>query len=142
DVLSAKDFAVTGDTGVVDALSRVTGVTTVGDKYVYVRGLAERYSSVLFNGALLPSPDPLRRVVPLNVFPAGVMEQLTVQKTYAAYLPADFSGGSVQMQTRSVPSEREARLSFSTGYKGDTTGNRQTWYEGSGSDWTGYDGSY
>ena len=142
DVLSAEDFATTGDSGVVDALSRVTGVTTVGDKYVYVRGLGERYSSTLFNMALLPSPDPVRRVVPLDLFPAGVMQDLSVQKTWSPSLPADFAGGSVQLNTRDVPNQQEARLSLTTGYRTDTTGRATTWYEGSGSDWTGYDGSY
>ena len=96
DALSKEDFKVTGDSGVADALARVTGVTIVDDKYVYVRGLGERYSSTLFNNAMLPSPDPSRRVVPLDLFPSGVMEQLSVTKTYAPHLPADFSGGSLQ----------------------------------------------
>ncbi|HEY2772591.1 MAG TPA: TonB-dependent receptor [Candidatus Binatia bacterium] len=142
DVLTAKDFAVTGDSNVVDALSRVTGVTTVGDKYVYVRGLGERYSSTLFNGAMLPSPDPFRRVIPLDLFPSGVMDQLSVQKTYAPYLPADFSGGSVQLKTRSVPAEPETRLSLSSEYRVGTTFSNREWYEGSSQDWTGFDGSY
>ena len=142
DVLSAEDFAVTGDSNVVDALSRVTGVTTVGDKYVYVRGLGERYSSILFNNAALPSPDPFRRVVPLDLFPSGVMEQLTVQKTFAPSIPGDFAGGSVQLTTRAVPAEREANMSVSMGVNTETTGRTTPWYEGSGSDWTGFDGNY
>jgi outer membrane receptor protein involved in Fe transport len=137
DVLSAADFSVTGDSEVADALSRVTGVTVVDDKYVYVRGLGERYSSTLFNGALLPSPEPSRRVVPLDLFPSGVMEQLSVQKTYSPYLPADFSGGSLQMTTRSIPAERELSLSVSTEYNTETTFRRSVWTEGDGFDWAG-----
>ncbi|HYB98493.1 MAG TPA: TonB-dependent receptor [Candidatus Limnocylindrales bacterium] len=142
DVLDAEDFAVTGDSGVVDALARVTGVTTVGDKYVFVRGLAERYSNTLFNFANLPSPDPVRRVVPLDLFPAGVMEQLSVQKTYAPYLPAEFSGGSVQLTTRAIPRERMFRLSLSTDFNDQTTFTDKTWLEGSSTDWSGFDGDH
>jgi len=139
DVLSAEDFAATGDSGVVDALSRVTGVTTVGDKYVYVRGLGERYSSTLFNNASLPSPDPVRRVVPLDIFPSGVMEQLSVQKTYSPSLPADFAGGSVQLTTKAVPAERVLHFDVSTKANTRTTFRKTPWYEGSGTDWTGFD---
>ncbi len=140
DVLSAEDFAVTGDSNVVDALARVTGVTVVDDKYIYVRGLGERYSSTLFNGASLPSPDPVRRVVPLDLFPSGVMEELSIQKTYAPYLPADFAGGSVQLTTRAIPAQREAKLAFATEYNTETTGKSETWYKGDSADWTGFGG--
>jgi len=142
DVLSADDFKVTADSGVADALARVSGVTIVDDKFVYVRGLGERYSSTLFNSALLPSPDPLRRVVPLDLFPTGVMEQLSVQKTWAPYLPADFSGGSVQLTTKRVPAERQASLSFSTAYNSQTTFKEVDWLRGDGSDWTGFEGGF
>lgn len=139
DVLSAEDFAATGDSGVVQALGRVTGVTTVGDKYVYVRGLGERYSSTLFNGAVLPSPDPVRRVLPLNLFPSSAMEQLSVQKTYSANLPAEFSGGSVQLKTRAVPEEEEFHLGVTLKTNTETTGRSTPWYEGTSTDWTGFD---
>jgi TonB-dependent receptor len=140
DVLSAQDFSVTADSNVSDAVARVTGVTVVDDKYVYVRGLGERYSTTLFNGALLPSPEPTRRVVPLDLFPAGAMEQLSVQKTYAPYLPADFSGGSLQMTTRSIPAERQVALGVSTEYNTETTFRRVPWAEGDSQDWTGFSG--
>lgn len=142
DVLDAKDFQTTGDSSVVQALGRVTGVTTVGDKYVYVRGLGERYSSTLFDGATLPSPDPVRRVVPLDIFPSGVMEQLTVQKTYTPSLPADFAGGSVQLTTRSIPRERLLSFSVTTKANTQTTGKSTPWFEGGGADWTGFDDGF
>lgn len=142
DVLNADDFAATGDSSVVQALSRVTGVTTVGDKYVYVRGLGERYSSTLFNGALLPSPDPVRRVLPLDLFPSSTMDQLAVQKTWSANLPAEFSGGSVQLKTRAVPEEREFKLSVSMKTNTETTGKETAWMNGGGADWTGFDDGF
>src|SRR5688572_7565827 len=141
DVLTAEDFAVTGDSNVVDALSRVTGVTTVGDKYVFVRGLGERYSQTLFNDSLLPSPDPFRRVIPLDLFPSGAMDQLSVQKTYAPYLPADFAGGSVQLTTRAIPAEREASMTLKLKANSRTTFQTRPWYSGgSSTDYFGFDG--
>lgn len=142
DVLSAEDFSTTGDSSVVDALSRLSGVTTVGGKYVYVRGLGERYSSTLFNGATLPSPDPVRRVVPLDLFPSSVMEQLAVQKTYAAWLPADFAGGSVQMTTRSVPAEQEFNFDVSILTNDQATDRKTPWFEGGDADWSGFDDGF
>ena len=112
DVLSAEDWSVTGDSSAVDALARVVGLTVVGGRYVYVRGLGERYSSTTLNGAAIPSPDPTRRVVPLDLFPTGILDSVDVSKTYAPYLPGDFSGGTVQLRTRSVPNEPGFTLSI------------------------------
>ncbi len=142
DVLGAEDFAVTGDSSVVDALARVTGVTIVDDKYVYVRGLGERYSATSFNKALLPSPDPARRVVPLDLFPSGVMEQLSVQKSWGAYLPADFSGGALEMTTRAIPFDRERNMKVSVGGNTQTTFQDANWYKGDSQDWTGFGGGF
>jgi outer membrane receptor protein involved in Fe transport len=142
DVLSSKDFAVTADSDVTGALSRVTGITVVDDKFVYVRGLGERYASTLFNSAQLPSPDPARRVVPLDLFPSGVMKQLTIQKTWAPYLPGDFSGGSLQMTTRDIPGHSETHLGLATEYNTQTTGKRAFWYKGDSQDWTGFEGGF
>ncbi len=138
DSLSSADFKATADSDVVGALARVTGVTVVDGKFVYVRGLGERYSSTLFNSALLPSPDPARRIVPLDLFPTNVMEELTIQKSWAPYLPGDFSGGSVQMTTRSVPQTYESTMGMAVEYNSETTGRDVLWNEGGDSDWSGF----
>ena len=122
DIISAEDFAVTGDSSAVDALARVTGLTVVGDKYVYVRGLGERYSNTTFNRSALPSPDPTRRVIPMDLFPTGALESVDIQKTYTAYLPGDFSGGTVQLKTRDVPDEGRNKISISIAGNSETTG--------------------
>jgi len=142
DVLTNEDWATTGDSDVTGALGRVSGVTIVDDKFVYVRGLGERYSSTLFNNALLPSPDPARRVIPLDLFPSAAMQELQIQKTYSPYLPADFSGGSVQLQTLQVPAELDARLSASVEYNSESTGKNKLWYKGDNADWTGFEGGF
>ena len=83
-VLTNEDIARTGEGDIAGALGRVTGLTVVGDGFVYVRGLGDRYSLALLNGSPLPSPEPLRRAVPLDLFPSDVIASSLVQKTYSA----------------------------------------------------------
>jgi len=103
EVLGAEQIKKSGDGDAASALRRVTGLTVVGGRFVYVRGLGDRYSSTLVNGAVLPSPEPEKRVVPLDQFPAPLLESLVVQKTWSPELPGEFGGGSVQLRTRSSP---------------------------------------
>jgi hypothetical protein len=139
DVLSAEQISRAGDSDAAGALKRVTGLTLVGGQYIYVRGLGERYSSVVLNDATIPSPDPTRRVVPLTLFPTDVIEAVVVQKSAAANLPGEFGGGTVQLRTVSFPPELTAKLSVNLGYRDNTTGADGLAYEGSDTDWLGID---
>jgi len=89
NVLGAEAISRAGDSDAAGALKRVTGLTLVDGQFVYVRGLGERYSSTLLNEANVPSPDPTRRVVPLNLFPADILASVIVTKSYEANLPAE-----------------------------------------------------
>ena len=80
-VLSSEQIARTGEGNIAGALGRVTGLSVVGSGFVYVRGLGDRYSLALLNGSPLPSPEPLKRVVPLDLFPTGVIASSLVQKS-------------------------------------------------------------
>ncbi|MGM0558806.1 MAG: TonB-dependent receptor domain-containing protein, partial [Myxococcota bacterium] len=139
DVIGAEQFSKTGDSTAAGALSRVTGLTVVGGKYVYVRGLGERYSSTLLNGASLPSPEPEKRVVPLDLFPTSMLESVTIQKTYTADMPGEFGGGVIRMETRSYPSDFEWSVGLSTGFNTDTTFREAPVYRGGRLDWLGTD---
>lgn len=139
EALSAEEIARSGDSDAAAALKRVTGLTLVSGKYVYVRGLGERYSSVLFNGAQLPSPDPTRRVVPLDLFPTDILEGVIVQKSYSPERPAEFGGGTVQLRTKNVPDDFFFKLSLGSGWAQDTTFQDGLRYEGNGQDWTGHE---
>jgi outer membrane receptor protein involved in Fe transport len=121
DVLSAEQMSAAGDSDAAGALKRVPGLTVVGGKYVYVRGLGERYSSTLLNGAGLPSPEPERRVVPLDLFPTSSLESVVIQKTFSPDRPAEFGGGVIQLRTRGVPEKPIAKFSISTGFRTGTT---------------------
>ena len=138
-VLGAADIARTGDGNIAGALGRVTGLSIVGSGFVYVRGLGDRYSLALLNGSPLPSPEPLRRVVPLDIFPTGVIASSLVQKSYSVNYPGEFGGGVINLTTRAVP--REPFLNFGLGISGDseTTSQLGYTYFGSRSDNTGFD---
>ncbi len=138
-VLSSEDIARQGDGDVAGALQRVTGLSVVGGRFVYVRGLGERYSLALLNGAPLPSPEPLRRVVPLDLFPTSILASTVVQKSYSASYPGEFGGGVINLTTRVAP--REAFLTAGAGISGDseTTGLLGYTYYGSDTDFTGFD---
>lgn len=140
DVLGADQISKAGDSDAAGALKRVTGVTVVGGRFVYVRGLGERYSSTLLNGATLPSPDPERRVVPLDLFPAGVISSIVVQKTYSPDLPGEFGGGTVLLRTKDIPESFTAKLGVSTGYLSSTTFQSARTYEGGRLDFLGFGG--
>ena len=83
DVLDGESISRLGDSTVANAMRRMTGVSLVSDKFVYVRGLGERYSSTTLNGAYIPSPDLTRNVIPLDIFPSAVVSGLSVQKTFS-----------------------------------------------------------
>lgn len=139
DLLGAEQISRAGDSDAAGALKRVTGLTLVDGKFIYVRGLGERYSSTLLNGAQIPSPDPTRRVVPLDLFPTEVLEGIGVQKTYSAEMPAEFGGGTVQLRTKSFPNDFRMKISGSVGYDDTTTGENGLTYRGGSNDWLGRD---
>ncbi|WP_150007084.1 TonB-dependent receptor plug domain-containing protein [Iodidimonas nitroreducens] len=115
-LIDAEDFALSGDSDAAAALRRVTGLSLVGDGFVFVRGLGERYSKALLNGAELPSPQPLERVVPLDVFPAGFLESVLVQKTHSSQYPSEFGGGVVALRTKGLPDENFISFGVSSGF--------------------------
>ncbi|MAW51855.1 MAG: hypothetical protein CME01_03425 [Geminicoccus sp.] len=141
DVLGAEQMSRSGDSDAAGALKRVTGLSVVGGRYVYVRGLGERYSASLLNGSLLPSPEPERRVVPLDLFPTSLLESVVIQKTFSPDMPAEFGGGVVGLRTRTIPKEAFIKLGLSTGYVHNSTfQSGPMGFEGS-RDWLGFGAS-
>jgi hypothetical protein len=138
-VLSTADIARTGEGDIAGALQRVTGLSVVGGRFVYVRGLGERYSLALLNGSPLPSPEPLRRVVPLDIFPTSVIASSVVQKSYSVNYPGEFGGGVINLTTRSAPDEPFLTIGASLAADSETTNQLGYTYYGSDTDWTGFD---
>ncbi len=138
-VLSSADIARTGEGDIAGALSRVTGLSVVGNGFVYVRGLGDRYSLALLNGSPLSSPEPLRRVVPLDLFPTSIVASSLVQKTYSANFPGEFGGGVINLTTKAIPTESFLTVGGSISGDSETTAKLGYTYFGSGSDFTGFD---
>lgn len=138
-VLSSADIARTGEGDIAGALTRVTGLSVVGNGYVFVRGLGDRYSSALLNGSPLPSPEPLRRTVPLDIFPTTIVGSALVQKTYSVNYPGEFGGGVINLTTKAIPDENFVTIGASGGIDTQTTGKLGYTYYGSKTDWLGYD---
>lgn len=138
DILGAEMIGRVGDSTVAAALRRVSGLSLVNDKFVYVRGLGERYSSTTLNGATVPSPDLTRNVIPLDIFPTSVVDSLTVQKTYSADKAATFGGGSVDIRTKGIPEDLTYSIELGGGFNSETGGDVLT-YNGGGDDAYGTD---
>lgn len=113
--VTAEDIARSPDGDAATAVQRVSGVTVQEGKFVFVRGLGERYTTTALNGVRIPSPEPERKVVPFDVFPAGLLAKITTAKTFTPDLPGDFSGAQVDIRTREFPAHRQFTLSTSTG---------------------------
>lgn len=137
--LTPEDLARTGDGTAAEALNRVTGLTLNSGRFVYVRGLGERYSSALLNGSPLPSPEPLQRVVPLDLFPSSVLGGVSVQKTYSSNYPGEFGGGVIALRTLRAPQEGFLNLSTGISFNSETTGQDGLTYYGSRTDGLGFD---
>jgi len=138
-VLSSADIARTGEGDIAGALQRVTGLSVVGGGYVYVRGLGDRYSLALLNGSPLPSPEPLKRVVPLDIFPTSVIASSLVQKSYSVNYPGEFGGGVINLTTKAIPTEDFLNIGASLSGDSETTGRLGYTYYGSDTDFTGFD---
>lgn len=139
DVIGSEQMSRAGDSSAASALSRVTGLTVIDGKYVIVRGMGERYSNMTLNRLQVPSPEPSRRVVPLDLFPTGVLESVVVQKTYSPDMPGEFGGGVVQLRSRTYPDELLVSVTAQAGYNTQTHLRKNLGYEGGSLDWLGFD---
>ena len=138
-VLNAEAFARAGDSDLASALSRVTGLSIADGRFPIVRGLNERYQSATLNGVPLPSPEPLRRAAPLDLFPTAILSELVVAKTFAPSYSGEFGGGLISLRTNAVPDEDFLTVSAGFGLDTETTLRDGLFYEGGDTDVLGYD---
>ena len=138
-VLDEEIFETTGAGDIASALTRVTGLSLSQGKFVVVRGLNERYSSATLNGSPLPSPEPLRRVAPLDLFPTSVLSDVVVSKTFSPEFSGEFGGGAINMKTKGLPNEKFLEVSLSTSFNTETTLKEGLVYDGSSKDGLGFD---
>ncbi|MTI87044.1 MAG: TonB-dependent receptor [Balneolaceae bacterium] len=116
DAISSESMSRSGAGDAASAMSKVTGATVVGGKYVYVRGLGGRYSSTHLNGMELPSSDPDKKSFQMDLIPAGLLDNIVTLKTFTPDKPGNFSGGIVDLGTKSFPEQLLLKFSYSNSY--------------------------
>ncbi|NRB84052.1 MAG: TonB-dependent receptor [Winogradskyella sp.] len=140
DGLSAQAIKNSGAGNVASAVKAVPGVSIQGDKYVFVRGLGDRYTKSILNGIDIPGLDPDRNTIQMDLFPTNILDNVIVLKSASAEYPADFTGGIVNIVTRDFPSKAEYSISLGNGYNPDMHFNdNYLTSEGSDTDWLGFD---
>ncbi|MGD9764527.1 MAG: TonB-dependent receptor [Candidatus Binatia bacterium] len=135
ETMGAETISKSTDSDAAEVVTRVPAVTIKDDKFIVVRGLSERYSSALLNGSRLPSTDPNRRIVPLDLFPAEFIESLSIIKSYTPDLPGDFAGGLVSIDLAEPSPHLTYSLGMSTAANTVTTFQDYETYDGSTLDW-------
>lgn len=128
-----------GDAG--QALKRITGVTVVGDKFVYVRGVSERYNNTTLNGAALTSTEPDKKAFAFDMFPSEFLQSANVIKSFTPDMPGNFAGGLVQLNTIDFPQGFAFKVGLSSAYNDNVSlksGAFQT-YSGGATDWLASD---
>ena len=140
DGISAISLRKSGDTDAASSIKRVTGVSVSNGKYVYVRGLGDRYTKTILNGMDIPGLDPDRNTLQMDIFPTNIIDNIIVHKSFSAELPADFTGGIIDIEIKDFPEERKGEISLSGGYNPNFHFNADyLTYEGGKTDFLGFD---
>ena len=141
DGVSKEEISKLPDADAGQALKRVSGVTLVGDKFIYVRGSSDRYSNTTLNGSTLTSTEPDKRSFDFGMFPSEFLQQANITKSFTPDLPGNFAGGLVQLQTIDFPDGFSLKASLSTSANNNTQISDNTFrsYQGGSNDWLGLD---
>src|SRR5690606_4397436 len=140
DGISIQSIKKTGATDIAAAVKTVPGVSVVGGKYVYVRGLGDRYTKTILNGMDIPGLDPDRNTLQLDLFPTSILDNIQVVKSFTAESPADFTGGFVDVITKDIPTKGEYSLTIGGGYNSSMHFNDDYLTSGkSNTDFLGFD---
>ena len=140
DAISAEEIVRAGSGDAAEAMSHVTGASVVEGKYVYIRGLGDRYSLVQLNGSSLPNADPDKRSVPMDLFPTTLLDNIVTTKSFTPDKPGDFTGGAVNIGTKAFPDNFTLSVAASTKFNTQSSFNDQfLTYQGGELDWIGVD---
>ena len=141
NAVTREQISKSPDGDAAQAMQRVSGVTVQDGRFIVVRGLGERYTTTSLNGARIPSPEPERKVVPLDLFPASLLESVATSKNFTPDQPGDFSGAQVDIRTREFPLRSEFQVSSSIGYNDAATAKPLVAAPSLGMEWLGFAGS-
>ncbi len=137
--ISSDDMKKSPDRTTSDVLKRVSGTTIQDNKFVIIRGLADRYNTALINGLALPSTEPDRKAFAFDIFPSGLLDNLIIYKTATPDLPGEFAGGVILLNTKEVPEEGFTTFTIGSSYNSQTTGKIFQQSERGKFDWLGFD---
>ncbi len=139
DAIAAEQISRSPDSNASDAAKRMVAATVQDNRYVVIRGLGGRYSLTLLNGVILPSPDPDIPAAPLDLFPASLLTNITVHKTFAPDMPGNFAGGLLGIETRTYPSKFFLRAKLGMGNDSTSSFHTLNGQSGGSLDMFGYD---
>lgn len=138
-VVSAEAIRRSPDKNTGEVLKRVPGTSVQDGKYLVVRGLADRYNQAMLNGILLSSTEPDRKTFSFDIFPAAVLDNIIVNKTFIPELPGEWAGGLIQVNTKDIPAKGFLNIQLGTGFNTQTIGRDFYRYQGGKYDWLGLD---
>ncbi|RZK25886.1 MAG: TonB-dependent receptor, partial [Flavobacterium sp.] len=139
--IGAQELSRKGLSNVGEGVSKIAGVSVVGNKNVFVRGLGDRYNNTTLNGLPIPSTNPDLKLIPLDIFPTSVVKNIGVTKSYSPELYGDFSGGSIDIVTKDYPEQGFLKVGISSGYNSITTGKDFYTTQGSALNFFGFNRS-
>ncbi len=139
DNIGSQEMKQNGDSDAAAAMSRVTGLSLVDNQYVFVRGLGERYSNTTLAGSVLPTTEPDKKVVPLDLFPTGLIDSVQVNKSYSPDRSAEFAGGLVQIVPLKLPVQPVVDFSYGVSVFSTATGKSIPLSPLGNRDWLGFD---
>jgi hypothetical protein len=138
DFISAEVMKKTGDASVVNAIARVSGVSTNGG-LITVRGIGDRYVRTTLNGSRIPTLDPLTNNIKLDIFPSSLVDNIVISKTQSADLPGDWAGAYISVETKDYPDKLAVNIESQFGYNAQTTFKNFITSDRSSTDWLGFD---
>ncbi|GHA68991.1 TonB-dependent receptor [Pontibacter akesuensis] len=137
--VAGEQIAKSMDRDAAAVVRRIPGVTVMNDRYIMIRGLSERYNTVMLNDALTPSTEPDSRAFSFDILPTSVLDRIMVFKSGSPELPGEFGGGVIKVYTKNFATENTTSIGISGGYRGGTTFNNISTQKGSGTDFLGFD---
>ena len=120
--LGAKEMSIKGISNVEEGVKKITGISIASAGQLIVRGLGDRYSTTTLNGLPIASPNPDNKLIPLDIFPASTVQNITVSKVYDASAFADYSGAHIDISTKENVGSDFLSISFNAGGKFNTLG--------------------
>jgi len=137
--IGREQIAKSQDRTAGDVVKRIPGVTMVGDRFIMIRGLADRYNTVMLNDVIAPSLEPDKRAFSFDVLPSGALDRIMIYKSGAPELPGEFAGGVIKLYTVNVPGENTTRVDYSASFRQGTTFGNFYNSQRSGTDAIGFD---